>query len=490
MTSTSIAESFLRTCRRSPDAPFLVGGDGQVMTYAEVRARARGVAAALGAAGVRANDRVVLSMPSGTDMLCDYLGALLHGCVVAVVDHRASPAHLQFVHRDVRASAWLAWAGHPAAGLLPGRLEVPQAGQDGPPAWLEGHTIDGPGDALVMYTSGTTGTPKGVRLTHENLRHTAASIETWAAVRADEVELTTLPLSHLFGLGHVHVHWSLGGTVVIEPGLQDIPRVLQRMAEHRVTSFPGTPAGFRRIMDDHPDEFRAAAVTLRYIVVNSAPMPEEDVRRLLDLVPHVRCYMYYGLTEASRSAVIHYNAHPDKIRTVGRAAPGTEVRVGTPERALVGEPGEILVRGGNVASSYWGRADSTEHVADGWFRTGDLGIVDADGFLTWIGRLSEQINVDGLKVAPAEVEAVLRAHPDVTDCAVAGAPDPLTGQCVVAFVVPRRPAEDRLGLEIRRHCRGRLESYKIPRRVEFVPTIPRTDTGKVKRRTLVGPDRG
>lgn len=481
----NVAADFLRTARRRPDATSLVGPDGTVLSYSQVRARARAVAAELGAAGVGQGDRVVLSHPDGLDLVCAYLGALLHGCVVAVVAPKSTPAHLDFVRTDVGAAAWLAPADHPAAAVVPGRVELPAPSDAAAPAWLEDGPAEAPTDALVMYTSGTTGKPKGVRLSHANLRHTAASITTWAGVRADEVELTTLSLSHLFGLGHLHVHWTLGGSVVIEPGLQDLPRVLGRLAEHSVTSFPGTPAGFRRILDEVPDEFRAAAANLRYIVVNSAPMPEEDVRRLLDLVPHVRCYMYYGLTEASRSTVIHYNAHPDKIRTVGRPTPGSEVRVGAADRPVVGEPAEILVRGPHVMPSYWGADRSDGHFTDDWFHTGDLGTLDEDGFLTWVGRVKEQINVDGLKVPPAQVEAVLRQHPAVADCAVAGAPDALTGEAVVAFVVPAAPPGDRLGLELRRYCRSRLEPHMIPRRVEFVPAIPRTEAGKVQRLMLV-----
>lgn len=480
----NIARNFLATTARRPDATFLVGPDDAPHSYAATLSRARRFASALADRGVAPGDRVVLTFPNSVDYVCAYLGSHLLGATVALVDYRSLPAHIDFVRRDLDARLWVSPAERPDySGVSDHLLFSPDldSGDELPDGRLCPPT-DAP--ALVMYTSGTTGTPKGVRLSHANLQHTLHSIAQWAHIGEDERELTTLSLTHLFGLAHLHVHWTLGGTVIIEESLRDLTRVLDRMARWHATSFPGTPAGMALLLDRFPDAFRAAAADLRYIIVNSAPMDPAITARLLELLPNVRCYMYYGLTEASRSTFIHYNAHPDRLATVGRATPGAEVRVGTAERPLINEPGEILVRGPHVTDGYWG-LDPEPFFDRGWLRTGDLGVLGNDGFLTWVGRVKEQINVDGLKISPAEVENALRQHPEVADCAVVGAPDPLTGQSVVGFVVLRGEPTARLEADLRRFCKPHLELYKIPRRIRFVSEIPRTDSGKVKRLALL-----
>ena len=479
----NITRNLFETAAHRPDTTFLVGPDEREWTYQAIAERALRFAGFLGERGIAPGDRVVLTFPNSVDYLVAYIGTLAHGAVATLVDYRSVPKHVDFVRRDCGARLWISPAERADYSAVPDHVLFDEhAGAA--PADAAALDVTQP-LALIMYTSGTTGTPKGVRLSHANLQHTQGAIRTWAAVEPGERELTTLSLTHLFGLAHLHVHWSLGGTVIVDDSLRDVPRVLARMTEHQATSFPGTPAGFKLILDRFADQFRAAAESLRYIIINSAPMDPADVVRLRELVPHVRLYMYYGLTEASRSTAIHYNAHPDKLASAGTATPGAEVCIGSPQERLVGETGEILVRGPHVTEGYWG-ADSSDYFVDGWFRTGDLGRIDEDGFVLWEGRVREQINVDGLKVSPLEVESVLRLHPRVRDCAVVGVPDPLSGQTVVAYVVVDGDWDRSLETEIRRFCKPHLEFYKIPRRLNRVEQIPRTDTGKVKRLSLLG----
>jgi long-chain acyl-CoA synthetase len=237
------------------------------------------------------------------------------------------------------------------------------------------------------------------------------------------------------------------------------------------------------ILDSFADQLQEHGKDLKYVIINSAPMEPEYVRKLLDLLPHTRVYMYYGLTEASRSSYICYNDHRDKLASVGCPTPGSEIVIGSPEEPRVNEPGEILIRGPHVTAGYFG-VEAAEFFSDGWLKTGDLGRMDSDGFVTWEGRIKEQINVDGQKLAPAEVEEVLIEHDRVRDCAVVGAPDDLTGESVVGFVVPEGEGDKRLELDLRRLCMKRLEVFKIPKRILFVDAIPRTDSGKTQRMLL------
>lgn len=479
----NIAGNFIVTAERLPDKPFLVGPDGASYTYSKILSRARRFASLLASRGAGPCDRVILTFPNSVDYLCAYLGALFLDCTVLIVDYRSRPAHLEYVRDNCQVSLWVAPAERTEYGHIPGMVLFPTD--------LERHK-EMPVDrlcagknplALIMYTSGATGVPKGVCLSHANLQHTIRSITQWARIDESDRELTTLSLSHSFGLAHTQVYWTLGGTLFLEENLQDIPRILDKISRQRITSFPGTPGGFKMILKQFPELFERQARGLKYIIVNSAPMAREYSEKVLDLLPDTRFYMYYGLTEASRSSYICYNDHRDKLETVGRPTPGAEICIGSPSSPLVQEAGEILIRGPHITSGYWGM-DSTPFFNDGWFRTGDLGSMDSDGFLTWKGRLKEQINIDGLKLTPMEVEAVLMDHERVMDCAVVGSPDELTGETVVAFVVPRGEPDKRLEIDLRKHCKSRLEMYKVPTKIVFLDEIPRTDTGKTMRISL------
>lgn len=483
MSDMSIPERFRSTVARVPDRPFLVSATGAALerlSYEAAYRRAQGFAAHLRSIGVRPGDRIVLNCANSPDYVCAYFGTWFAGATVVPLDTHTRPAHVAHIYKDCGAQYV----------VTPGGLD----GLDADVRQTRFQDVDWLADdnaaemvtsdlALIIYTSGTTGTPKGVCLTHANLDYTRAAITDWAGVTEADRELTTLSLTHLFGLAHVHVYCALGGTVYISEGVRDIPRLLEIIDTERITSFPGTPAGLKIMIDRFSEPFRERARALRYIVINTAPMPVDYTRKLLDLLPDTKVYMYYGLTEASRSTYVAFRDHPDKLASVGRPSAGSEVCIGSPTHPLVNEPGEILVHGPHVARGYWGH-DAGNAFENGWFRTGDLGSVDDEGFVTWLGRVRDQINVDGLKVAPTEVEDVLRQDPRVSDCAVAGVPDALTGESVVAFVVLNVAPERGLEMELRKACTAQLEGYKVPRRVVFVDDIPKTDSGKIKRYLL------
>lgn len=479
----SIARNFVDTAQRLPHKPFLVSSDGTAYTYADTLSRARKFAALLRSEGIGPGERVILTFPNSVDYLCSYLGTLINGCTALLVDFRSRPRHLDYVRTNSEASLWVTARPRRDFDDVPDQLVFPVDLDGWPELPMDRMVLEDNPLALIMYTSGSTGTPKGVRLSHANLQHTIRAITNWARIDGTDRELTTLSLTHLFGLAHVHIYWTLGGTVYVEEKLRDIPRLMQKISAEGITSFPGTPGGFKLILDQYADLLARHGRNLKYIIVNSAPMAPEYVRKMLDLLPDTRFYMYYGLTEASRSTYICYNDHPEKIESVGRATPGAEVCVGSPDAPLIDEPGEILIRGPHVTEGYLG-IDSAPYFLDGWLRTGDAGVMDRDGFVTWKGRIKEQINIDGLKLTPTEVETVLMDHPKVRDCAVVGAPDELTGESVTAFVVAEGEPDERLEIGLRRFCQDRLEVYKIPKRILFLDSIPRTDSGKTKRMQL------
>jgi acyl-CoA synthetase (AMP-forming)/AMP-acid ligase II len=398
----SLAQDFVRTARRHPDRVLVIGQDGSATTYREMLDQTRAASEWLSGIGITAHTCVVLSLANSRDFLAAYLGVLFMGAVAVLVDHRAPANQLIFACRETGAACWIGAENDPRDA--PGRQSLPPGRQASSPR--DPVAVSDADDALVLFTSGTIGTPKGVRLSHGNLRHTVRSITAWAGVGDDEREFVVLPLTHLFGLTHVHVQWTRGGSIVLEDGLRDPVRALRRVVESRATCLALTPTAVRLLLDSCPGDFAEACRRLRYVAVNSAPLAEADVRRLLAVGPKVRWYMYYGLTEASRSSAILYNVNPSHLGSVGRATPGTEIRVGSPTTPITGAPGEIFVRGPHVSPGYWGAPPGLALLDGGWLPTGDLGVLDADGFLTWIGRVREQVKVGGLTVAPSEVELV------------------------------------------------------------------------------------
>lgn len=478
----SIGSDFLSTASRVPNKTFLIDRDDQEVTYSEVLRRALWFRGRLKECDVKPGDRVVLTAPNSAAYISSYLGTLLHGAVSSLVDHQSPRDYLEFVIRDTGARVWASEGSNGPRVAQAEHLSIMDSVGETTSEDLGDGMMADSGDALIIYTSGTTGRPKGVRLTHDNLRHSVAAISDWAEIEPDNTEFTTLSLTHLFGLAHVHIHWTLGGSVIIDEGLRDPRVVLDRMKRWKPTSFPATPAGLRLLLHSFPSEFAAAGHHLRHIIINSAPMRPDDTRRLMELLPETRCYMYYGLTEASRSTHILYNRHPDKLSTVGKPSRGCDLKIDYEVATPMAEGGEILLRGPHVSPGYWGEPPRDVD-GEGWFRTGDLGQQDADGFVTWLGRVREQINVDGRKVAPREVEEVLREHPLVDDCVVVGCPDEIYGEVVVAFVVTEHDATD-ISLTLRRYCRDRLEPHKIPRRVGVIDSIPTTASGKVQRLRL------
>jgi len=333
-----------------------------------------------------------------------------------------------------------------------------------------------------MYTTGSTGQPKGVMISHAGLGAALAHIIEYVGFADDDRELIVLPLSHSFGLGQLYCTLAVGGFVWINEGLRPLKTVLDAFQQYRITAFSTTPSMLRLLLGIYRKPFLDNARHLQRMVVNSEPLPPDQAAEVMAALPGVDLVVYYGLTEASRSTFLRPRLEPaERHRTVGRSAPRVEVQVcdANGQTAEDGREGEIRIRGPHLAAGYWHRpAEQAAAFRDGWLHTGDLGVVDRNGYLTITGRLKDQINVGGLKVSAAEVEKVIRQHPMVVDVAVTGMRDPdgLRGEAVAAAIVSRTGLELR---EISDFCAQRLEAAARPQRLILIDQIPRAETGKV-----------
>jgi malonyl-CoA/methylmalonyl-CoA synthetase len=456
----------------APGAPTLCGPDGRWVSAAELDERTAAVAARYAAAGLAPGDRLLVSAPASVELAVAHVAALRLGLVVVPVNTAFGAAEIGAV----------AAAAEPALAVLddPVRLpRVPSTGADvalpdGPTPALDAAR---PGDtALLVFTSGTTGVPKGVPLSHANLLATSASIEVAWRWTADDRLVLALPLFHVHGLG-VGLHGTLlaGASAVILPRFE-VDAVLDAVAATGATLLFGVPTMWVRLA---ASPRLPELATLRLAVSGSAPLAPSTFDALTAGIG-APVLERYGMTETGMLVSNPYDGER-RAGSVGFALPGVEVRL--EERVGAGEPaGEILVRGPNVFGGYLGGVGADAFAADGWFRTGDLGRADPDGYLRIVGRSKELIITGGFNVYPRDVEDVLRGHAAVADVAVVGVPDPEWGERVVACVV----AADAVGApDLLAWAAERLAAYKRPREVRFVDELPRNALGKVVRSALL-----
>ncbi|MFD3460099.1 long-chain fatty acid--CoA ligase [Nocardia fluminea] len=484
----SLASILAEPARRRPNHLALIEGDTRV-TFADLWLQAREQASALIARGVKPGDRVGLLCPNTVDFPRAYFAILAAGATVVPVHLLLTAPEMEYVLRDSGASLLIC---HPMVAAT-GAEAASSAGIDVvAPEKLVGEAISNfvsrsPLDtAVVFYTSGTTGTPKGAELSHLNMVM-CATVNTFDAneIHRDDIALGALPLFHVFGQTvSMNSHWRVGGTLVLMPRF-DAAAAISLMAAERVNLFHGVPTMYLSLI-----EAAASAPVmpeLKLCVSGGAALPvavlEEFERNF-----HAPVLEGYGLSETSPTAAVNQPCFGTEAGTVGHPVWGVDVEIADPaitdriELLPIGDVGEVVVRGHNVFSGYTGRPEATAAaVVDGWFRTGDLGTRDKTGRVRIVDRIKEMILRGGFNVYPTEVEAALMRHPRIAQVAVIGVPDPHYGEEIVAVVVPEGALT---GQEVIDFAKQRVAKYKYPRRVEFVTELPLGPTHKVLKRAL------
>ncbi|MFF5858365.1 long-chain fatty acid--CoA ligase [Streptomyces sp. NPDC012751] len=504
--SLSVAAVLAESAARRPDHPAVVLGDEEV-TYGLLWYRARQYAAVLAARGVGPGDRVALLLPNSTRFPMVYYGALAIGAVVVPVHTQLKAEEIAYVLGDCGAAVLVCagpllgegrkgaeLAGVPVLTVLAGEGR----GETGLDVLAEravpvDHALPRRPDdlALVLYTSGTTGRPKGAMLTHLNVvMNIGVTMLSPFDFSSDDVLLAVLPLFHTFGqICGMGVCFRAGATMVLTTGF-DAARALDLMVARGCTVFMGVPTMYLGLLDAAAEDPRRPP--LDRVFSGGAALP---VKVLEEFQRTFGCTVYegYGLTETSPVVAYNQRAWPPRPGTVGKPVWGVDVEVARAdvedriEVLPAGEVGEVVIRGHNVMAGYLNRPEATAEVlVDGWFRSGDLGVKDEDGYLSIVDRKKDMVLRNGYNVYPREVEEVLTRHRAVAQVAVIGVPDVRHGEevCAVVVVRPGAAPGDALAAELVDWSRERLAGYKYPRRVEFVDALPLGPSGKVLKREL------
>jgi len=523
----NLAVALEDSARNFPDRDALVHGPAR-LTYAQVEATASQVAGALAARGVGRGDRVALSCPNLPYFPIVYYGILKAGAAVVPLNVLLTEREIAYHLADSGARAYFCFegsaelpvgeAGFAAFGrtascehfvLLaadPVAADPLAAGPVATSPRLEAETLAGfthrqratfpsaatseTDTAVILYTSGTTGQPKGAELTHSNMVHNALLANRLFGTHPHDVHLVALPLFHSFGQSvQMNSGFASGATLVLLPRF-GARQALAAMQDERVTFFAGVPTMYHALLgceDTGGIDLAAVAATMRLAVSGGAALPAEVLRRFEERFT-VPILEGYGLSETSPVATFNRVDRPRRPGSAGLPAWGVEIRIVRDDgsQAGVGEPGEVAVRGHNVMKGYFRRPEATAAAFDalGWFRTGDVGVLDADGYLHIVDRKKDLIIRSGFNVYPRELEEVLLTNPAVSLAAVVGVPHPSHGEEVKAFVV-RAGGATITEAELVAWCKQNMAAYKYPRTVEFRDSLPMTATGKILKRALV-----
>ena len=498
-----------------PDQVAIVDGPVE-LSFRELLDEARAFGRALVASEVEPGERVAIWCFNCVEWVIALLGTFEAGAVLVPVNTRFKGAEAADILSRSRARVLVTvtdFLGTDYVAMLErSRVELPDlativvaggSAVDGSLSWAdflargteesrrealrrsEALTATDPSD--ILFTSGTTGTPKGVIQTHSSTMRAAIDWAAMTGLSADDRYLMVNPFFHMFGLKTGILSSIAAGVMMLPQAVFDVGRVLQRIEEEKVTVLPGPPTLYQSILD-HPQRDKYDLSSLRVAVTGSADIPVELIRRVQTELPFSIVVTGYGLTEGGTATATSPDDDPETIAaTVGRPRPGCELRIVDADEtdAPPGQSGEVLMRSGTVMYAYLDDPDATRQVLtpDGWLRTGDIGVIDDQGCLSIVGRSKDMYIVGGFNAYPAEIENLLLRNPDIQQAAVIGVPDTRLGEVGLAFVV-LRPGSAVAGGDIITWARDHMANYKVPRAVEILDELPLNASGKVMKTVL------
>lgn len=518
-----VHEWLARSAQRHPDRPALICGKER-WTYDVLNNHTAYLAAKLMSLGMQRHDRVAILTDNSAETVISIYATLKAGGAFVVLTSSIKGPKLSYILNNCRprflivhtskaqavSEAWsqsapdtkLIWVGDKAqipsdlseqsiswSDLFP---ENPQSLLTYPAeehiVWPRTLDVD---LATLIYTSGSTGEPKGVMSTHHNMISAARSIIQYIGNEPDDIILDVLPLSFDYGLYQVIMTFMFGGTVVLENSFLYLHNVLQRISQERVTGFPIVPTVVAMLLK-RQDVSQYDFSSLRYITNTGAALPVDHIQRLRELLPQTSIYSMFGLTECKRVSYMPPDQLDQRPASVGTAMPNCETRVvdEADQEVPAGQTGELVIRGSNVMQGYWNDADLTakayqhgQYPADRILRSGDYFHQDEDGFLYFLGRKDDMIKSKGERISAKEVENILHAMEEIAEAAVIGIPDEIYGQVIQAFIVCA-PGSELTEQAVLKYCSTTMETYMVPKYVQFLAELPRTPNGKIDKKQL------
>lgn len=506
------------------------------LTYAGLNELTDRLAAGLYSLGVRKGDRVGLLMVNSPQFVISYFAVLKLGAVVVATNPLYSPREMEHQLSDAGAKVAIVMSrfypqlkkiqeqtpvktivvtnikdymspalrflftllkekkGGDRVALAPGDISFRELITRHRPEGRPRIEV-GPDDlALLQYTGGTTGTPKGAMALHRNLVANALQIQAWYVMAQEgrEVVLAAIPLFHVYGMVTcLAFALSFGAPLVLLPDPRDLRNLFFAIQKHRPTVFPGVPTLYNAI-NNHPDVKKYNLSSIKACISGSAPLLSETQQRFEALTGAV-LREGYGLSEAPTATHCNPFLGENRRGSIGMPLPDVDCKIVSMEDGITelppGEVGELVIKGPQVFAGYWNKPEETAlALRDGWLYTGDVARMDEDGYFYIVDRKKEMIIAGGYNIYPREIEEVIKEHPKVLEVAAGGIPDPYRGETVKVWIVPR-PGENLTAEEIREFCRERLAKFKIPTHIEFRPELPKTTVGKILRRVLVEEER-
>lgn len=477
---SGILQTLMQHADCHPDKRAIVVGSNEV-TYAQLKANVQRAAGLLTSMGLKAGDRIILSAHKDIEFIYLYLGAHMLGVTNVIVDAESNEERLHYIEDKIQPACCFGYQSRSFPSKLFSDLDFDSA-------ILYSESVDNlsPDDvAEILFTTGTTGAPKGVCLSYANIFGSASNINQFIQNTSDDVEILGLPICHSFGLGRIRCNILKGATIVILGSFANVRQFFKAIEQCNATGFGVVPAAWAYIRKISGKRIEKYSHQIRYIEIGSAAMPLDIKKEMLEMFPNTRICMHYGLTEASRNCFVEFHdvAH---IESIGLpVCHNVEVRIFDADGNPLpnGETGEICVAGNMVLLRYLEDKDNERAFFGKYFRTGDCGFMADDGYIYLLGREKELVNVGGKKVSPMEVENVICAL-GVGDCVCVPMKDPdgLMGERVKCYVL--KGSTDLTFDQIAEQLRDKLEYFKRPVCYEWIDNIPQTSSGKKQRVNL------